>query len=123
MDYYQDDSGTQVAKLPFKRDSVLGGHYLNFYMILPPANGNAKALVANHVANRLFWSGVDNQMRSRKVYLELPKFKFNTDKKFNKNLTRLGMGEIFDEDFANFSHLSEVSIIYFLRQARWFYPK
>ncbi len=93
--YYASDF--TAISLPYGEGRV------SMYIFLPSQNASLDQFLGNLNAEN--WQNWISQFREQKVWLQIPKYKFEYKTNLNDVLKALGMGMAFDENAANFSRM------------------
>lgn len=93
--YYASDF--TAISLPYGEGRV------SMYIFLPSQNSSLDQFLENLNAEN--WQEWISQFREQKVWLQIPKYKFEYKTNLNSVLKALGMGIAFDENAANFSRM------------------
>ncbi len=94
---YAEDDLLQVIDLPY------GNGFFSMTIFLPKPIMPLDSLIENFTS--VMFSYYLDRLATREVLLEMPRFKFEYEKKLNDVLTDLGMGIAFDKFHADFSRM------------------
>ncbi len=97
--FVQNSDGIAV-ELPY------GDSAFSMVLLAPPTGGSLAALEQKLTIG--WWSSTISSLRSGRVILTMPKFKFEFGKKLNDQLGQLGMGIAFDRGRADFDRIADV---------------
>jgi serpin B len=98
---YYSDSGVQVARLPYGRDKIA------MYILLPADGTNLDLFIQALEQERL--DCILARMIMIELELQLPKLKLEYgNKRLNDALIRLGMGDVFSRESADFKGIASV---------------
>ena len=99
--HYGTYDGLQALRMPYGRDKIA------MYILLPDEGTNLNSLVNDIDPDKL--EAIFLEMKKIELELQLPKLKLEYGKKqLNDALTRLGMGDAFDGETANFRAIASL---------------
>jgi serpin B len=99
--HYGTCEGLQIVRMPYGRDKIA------MYILLPDEGANLNSLVNDIDPDKL--EDIFLKMKKIELEIQLPKLKLEYGKKqLNDALTRLGMGDAFDGETANFRAIASL---------------
>ena len=100
--HYYADQYLQCVEIPY------GNTAFSMIAILPAENMSINQLI-EYLDNEK-WQYAVNRMRQQRVWLKLPRFKIECELPLNKPVQNLGMTQIFNEHFANFTNIADAPL-------------
>ena len=99
---YYADQHLQCVEIPY------GNQAFSMVALLPPENENINRLI--EYLGHVKWQNIVDGLQKQKVWLKLPRFKFECELPLNQPVMNVGMKLIFDTTRAGFANISDVDL-------------
>ena len=99
---YYADQHLQCVEIPY------GNQAFSMVALLPPENENINRLI--EYLGHVKWQNIVDGLQKQKVWLKLPRFKFECELPLNQPVRNVGMKRIFDTTRAGFTNISDVDL-------------